>query len=64
VQGVGFQVPPQWPAREAVIGRYPDLTLKKTRVMRDKLSAQVAEGKSPAEEKPKLRRASTQIQGY
>ena len=40
-----------------VIGRYPDLTLKKAREMRDKLANQVAEGKSPAEEKRKLRQA-------
>ncbi len=41
-----------------VMGRYPDLTLKKAREMRDKLAAQVAEGKSPAEEKRKLRQTS------
>ena len=41
-----------------VMGRYPDLTLKKAREMRDKLAAQVAEGKSPAEEKRKLRQLS------
>jgi integrase len=41
-----------------VIGRYPDLTLKKAREMRDKLAARVAEGKSPAEEKRQLRQTS------
>lgn len=41
-----------------VIGRYPDLTLKKAREMRDKLAAQVAAGKSPAEEKRQLHQAS------
>lgn len=41
-----------------VIGRYPDLTLKKAREKRDKLAAEVAEGKSPAEEKRQLRQAN------
>ncbi len=41
-----------------VIGRYPDLTLKKAREAGNKLAAQVAEGKSPAEEKRKLREES------
>ncbi len=40
-----------------VIGRYPDLTLKNARKMRDTLASQVAEGRSPAEEKRKLRQA-------
>jgi hypothetical protein len=41
-----------------VIGRYPDLTLKKAREARAKHAADVAEGKSPAGEKRKLREAS------
>jgi integrase len=41
-----------------VIGRYPDLTLKKAREKRDNLATEVAEGKSPAEKKRKLREAS------
>jgi integrase len=41
-----------------VIGRYPDLTLKKARKVRDKMAARVAEGVSPAEEKRHLRQAS------
>ncbi len=43
-----------------VIGRYPDLTLKKAREAGNKLAAQVAEGKSPAEEKRKLREESVE----
>jgi hypothetical protein len=41
-----------------VIGRYPDLSLKNARELRDKLAAQVADGKSPAEDKRKFRQAS------
>jgi len=36
-----------------VIGRYPDLTLKKAREKREKLAVQVANGISPADEKRK-----------
>ena len=37
------------------LGRYPDLTLKAAREKRDDLAAQVANGKSPAEEKKRAR---------
>lgn len=36
---------------KVTLGRYPDLSLKAARAKRDDLAAQVAQGKSPAEEK-------------
>lgn len=36
---------------KVTLGRYPDLSLKAARAMRDDLAAQVAQGKSPAEER-------------
>ncbi|MES2219417.1 MAG: integrase arm-type DNA-binding domain-containing protein [Acidobacteriota bacterium] len=40
---------------KVTLGRYPDLSLKAARVKRDDLAAQVAQGKSPAEEKKQAR---------
>src|ERR1035437_8286387 len=40
---------------KVTLGRYPDLSLKATRAKRDDLAAQVAQGKSPAEEKKQAR---------
>src|ERR1035438_167656 len=46
---------------KVTLGRYPDLTLKAARTKRDDLAAQVADGKSPAQEikKAKAGGAST-----
>jgi len=40
---------------KVTLGRYPDLTLKAAREKRDCLAAQVADGRSPAQEAKKLR---------
>src|ERR1035437_7724891 len=40
---------------KVTLGRYPDLSLKAARAKRDDLAAQVAQGKSPAEEKKQAR---------
>jgi integrase len=40
---------------KVTLGRYPDLSLKAARAQRDDLAAQVAQGKSPAEEKKRAR---------
>src|SRR6266542_734481 len=45
-------------AEKVTLGRYPDLTLKAARAKRDVLAAQVADGKSPAQEIKKARAGS------
>jgi len=37
------------------LGRYPDLSLEAARVMRDDLATQVVQGKSPAEERKRVK---------
>src|SRR5271154_6495947 len=44
---------------KVTLGRYPDLTLKAARTKRDDLAAQVANGKSPAQEIRKAKAGST-----
>ncbi len=44
---------------KVTLGRYPDLTLKAARQKRDELAAQVADGKSPAQEIKKAKAGGT-----
>ena len=43
---------------KVTLGHYPDLSLKASRAMRDDLAAQVAQGKSPADEGKLARRGN------
>ena len=43
---------------KVTLGHYPDLSLKVSRAMRDDLAAQVAQGKSPADERKLARRGN------
>jgi integrase len=48
-------------SEKVTLGRYPDLTLKAARAKRDELAAQVADGKSPAQEIRKAKAGSATV---